>query len=466
MHRLEEALRTYTLQVLAAAAAAFAVGCSGSDSGTGTGGTTGSGGKSNVGGSVGTGGSTGGSSTGSGGSSNGSGGLTQAGGAIGTGGSAAGGRVNGNGGSGNGTGGTGSSNGGAPGTGGSSANGGRNTGGATQNTGGQSTGGASANGGTAATTGGTSSGGASAGGGGATCPLPTTFKWKDHGGPLATPQNGALSLKDFTIAKANNKYVVYLTTFSSNWGAAMMSFTDWAGAATATQSKLSFGAVAPTLFYFTPKQTWVLAYQWGGHGFDYRTSSDPTNPNGWSAEKSMYASKNVPAGSSGTGVIDQTVICDTAKCYLFFAGDNGYIYRSSMAIGSFPGEFPPATTVLQDTSSKIFEAVQVYSIKGSNKYLMIIEAPPGHPRYFRAFTATDLGGTWTLLTENFATVNNTTFTQKWTVDISHGDLVREDPSELFTVDPCNLQLFYQGTASTSGEYSNIPYRPGLLTLVQ
>lgn len=468
MHRLEEALRSYTLEVFAAAATALALGCSGSDSGSGTGGSTGSGGKSNAGGSTSTG--MGGASTGTGGSSNASGGLTQAGGAIGAGGSAAGGQVNSNGGSVNGGGGVaGSSNGGGPpGTGGDAASGGRNAGGAAQGMGGKSAGGTSAGGGTGTGgtgTGGTStSGGAPAGGGGATCPLPTTFKWKDNGGPLATPANGWASLKDFTNVVSNGKHIVYMTFYGSNWGGAMMTFNDWSGAATATQNKLSFTAVAPTLFYFTPKQTWVLAYQWGATGFSYRTSSDPTNPSGWSGEKSLYASKDVPAGSSSTGVIDQTVICDTAKCYLFFAGDNGYIYRSSMAIGSFPGEFPPATTLMQDTSAKLFEAVQVYSIKGANKYLMLVEAPSGHPRYFRAWTATDLGGSWTLLTDTFASQSNTTFSQKWTTDISHGDLVREDPSELFTVDPCNLQLLYQGTSTTSGDYNTLPYRPGLLTL--
>jgi len=296
-----------------------------------------------------------------------------------------------------------------------------------------------------------------------TCPLPTTFKWTS-GAALAQPKNGWVALKDFTHVLYNNKHIIYMTTHDqANWGSAMFTFDDWPNAASATQLKTSFG-VAPTLFYFAPKKVWVLAYQWGRFKFSYRTSSDPSDPNGWAAEQSLY---NTALPSSGTGPIDQTVICNSAKCYLYYAGDNGHIYKSLLPIANFPGEFPSAQdSGIAGTSQNLFEAVQVYAIKGTNKYLMLVEAQ-GSGRYFRAWTATDLEGPWTLLTDTFAAKSNVTFSSAWTNDISHGDLVRTNPDETFTVDPCNLQMVFQGRDPTVNvDYGLLPYRPGLLTLVK
>jgi hypothetical protein len=350
--------------------------------------------------------------------------------------------------------------GGMPSTGGAFATGGVPATGGASGTGGSPTGGASGTGG-ASTTGGTSGTGGSTGG--ETCALPRSFKWTS-GGPIASPKNGWVSIKDFSHVFYEGKHVVYMTTHDqSNWGSAMMTFTDWPDAAAAPQTKTASG-VAPTLFFFTPKQIWVLAYQWGPHKFSYKTAADPTNATAWSAEKSLY---NTALPNGGTGPIDQTVICNSTKCFLYYAGDNGHIYKSSMPIANFPGEFPGAQdSGIQGTTQNLFEAVQVYAVKGSNEYLMIVEAQ-GSARYFRAFTATDLDGPWTLLTDSFANKSNVTFSTSWTNDVSHGDLVRTNPDETFTVDPCNLQLVFQGRdPNFRGDYGLIPYKLGLLTLAK
>jgi len=303
--------------------------------------------------------------------------------------------------------------------------------------------------------------------------LPSSFQWSSSGqliAPKPDANHPVVSVKDPSVIRAGGKWHVFMTTANTAgaWSLAYTSFTDWSQAASASLNYLDTNpnigtryAAAPQVFYFAPKNLWYLVYQTGPPS--YSTSTDPGNPKSWSAPETF-------TNGAPDGTLDYWIICDSAMCYLFSADDNGHVFRSETSVGEFPGGFRNTQLVLQDSKFALFESGAVYRVLGTDTYLLLMEAIASDGRrYYRSFTAQGLTGQWKPLaaTESnpFARSNNVTFPSgAWTKDISHGELIRNGNDQTMTIDPCRLQLLYQGmNPSAGGDYSQLPWRLGLLT---
>jgi hypothetical protein len=315
--------------------------------------------------------------------------------------------------------------------------------------------------------------------------LPATFRWKSSGvvvPPISDASHDLISVKDPTVVFYDGRWNVYATTASNSgggWNMFHLSFADWPSAASAKpyymEATPGFSGYhcAPQLFYFTPQKKWYLVSQSGPP--NYSTADDPNKPDTWTAPEAFYASEPAIITANG-GWLDFWIICDDVNCHMFSSDDKGRWYRSQTKIGDFPNGFGDPVIAMQDKTNKynLYEASNVYKVKGRSEYLAIIEAiGPTAFRFFRSWTAPSLTGPWTALADTwdnpFAGQSNVTFDNgvtPWTSDISHGELLRDGYDETLTIDACKLQYLYQGMdpAKSSLPYYLLPYRLGLLTL--
>jgi hypothetical protein len=310
---------------------------------------------------------------------------------------------------------------------------------------------------------------------------PTAFEWKSSA-PLIKPPAGAtpiFGVKDPTIVHHDNRYHVFMTTAAATgWGIAYTSFVTWDEAMNAPvfmldQSPIGPGyRAAPQVFYFAPQNLWYLIYQ-GGDPL-YSTTSNIADPLSWTAPKPFYAT--IPASvknTQGNAVwLDFWNICDDQKCHLFFTGDNGSFYRAETTRERFPLGFSEPVVVMKEKLEDMFEASNTYRISGTNQYLTLIEAMGPSGRYFRAWTAGSLDGTWQPILgatmNRFAGAENVSFDGRiWSEGVSHGELIRDGVDQTLSIDPCQpLRFLYQGLDREQGktyEYIELPYRLGVIT---
>ena len=457
---------------LTAVTLALMVGCAPTRNGSGGAGASGSGGSDPAGGTSSAGRDTGGSP--------GSGGVTD------TGGSPSSGGTSGSAGA-TATGGV-SMSGGTTGAGGHTGTGGVSTSGGATGTGGRTgTGGASMSGGTTGTGGHTGTGGTSAAGGaggGGTCAVTSSIKWSSTAS-LMNPvvddsHKGLIAIMSPTVVSVSGKYHLYATVVDSAGNSTIQYFTfaDWtqAGSVTAyfldNTAGFSGSHAAPQLLYITAQKKWYLVLSQSG-GPAYSTASDPGQPSTWTKPTTFFSSTPTivtqNAGTAGVSWSDFWVICDSTNCHMFFTNQNGYLFRSQTSIGNFPNSFGTPVVVMHSDANSLYEATNVYKIKGTSKYLLLLEAVGSTGRYLRSWTADAIDGTWTVLADSeaspFAGYSNVTFSgTAWSRDIANGEAIRDGYDETMTINPCNLQFVYQGKdpyATATG--NTLPWKLGLLT---
>lgn len=311
--------------------------------------------------------------------------------------------------------------------------------------------------------------------------LPSSFQWSSSKA-LISPQSDAnhtiAGIKDPTVVHYGGKYHVFASIATTNgYSLVYMNFTDWSKAGSAKQHFLDQSGIgtgyraAPEVFYFAPQHKWYLVYQTGNAS--YSTNDDISNPNGWSAPKNFYPKMpDIISQNIGNGFwVDMWVICDHTDCYLFSSDDNGHLYRSQTKISDFPNGFSDPVIAAQDANRfNLFEASNVYKVRGSDQYMLIVEAIGSDGRrYFRSWTSGSIAGTWKPLADTednpFARASNVAFPDgAWTHDISHGEMIRAGHDQTLTIDPCRIQYLYQGMdPSAGGDYNSLPWRLGLLT---
>lgn len=307
-------------------------------------------------------------------------------------------------------------------------------------------------------------------------------RW-EYSAPLISPEDREIepsrAQKDPTVVFANGAWHVFMTVKLPDRSAIeYCTFKTWDDAHKSPRTILEISSsdyfCAPQVFYFSPHQKWYLVYQAGMPGgkkmwVAYSTTTTIDDPSSWTQAKPM-----LDGGDSDPrtiGGLDYWIVCDDQRAYLFFTSLNGKMWRMWTPLEDFPNGFDHCEIALE---AKIFEASHTYRIKGTDRFLTLIEQKGR--RYFKAYVADRLDGEWSPIADTaknpFAGWNNIQPAKgvtAWTDNVSHGELIRDSNDQTLTVDPSNLEFVFQGMMEadkTKNNYGKFLWRIGKLTPVR
>ncbi|MHC4540666.1 MAG: non-reducing end alpha-L-arabinofuranosidase family hydrolase [Planctomycetota bacterium] len=293
--------------------------------------------------------------------------------------------------------------------------------------------------------------------------------------PLQRPGDLTYSIKDPTIVRHNDQWHLFCTIRGRERSHQIeyLRFDDWRSVDQAERHILKLSDeyfCAPQVFYFTPHKQWYLIYQ----VIDKTRkpalqpacsrSPDLSSPDSWTKPELLFSAhpENVNRW------IDFWVICDAERAHLFFTSLDGRMWRCQTQLADFPHGWSRPDVVLK---ADIFEAGHTYRLKGVDKFLTVVEAQASGRRYYKAYLADTLDGSWSPLAATrdkpFASPVNTQPTgPRWTDSFSHGELIRNGFDQTLTVDPAQIRLLFQGVSDqdkAGKKYGQIPWRLGILS---
>jgi hypothetical protein len=302
----------------------------------------------------------------------------------------------------------------------------------------------------------------------------------EYTAPLITPEQRdadvSAAQKDPTVVFHGGQWHVFMTVkLPARTAIEYCAFEQWEHADKAPRTILETSHsryyCAPQVFYFSPHKRWYLIYQVGVAGVKkmwvaYSTTTTIADPTSWTqAQPILDGGASDPRVEGG---LDYWIICDAHRAYLFFTSLNGKLWRMWTRLEEFPGGFDHCEVALR---AAIFEASHTYKLKGSDKYLTIVEE--NGRRYYKAYLADRLDSVWTPLADTaekpfagWTNIRPAQGVEPWTDNVSHGELIRDGADQTMTIDPGRLRFVFQAMLDrekAGKEYGQFPWRIGILT---
>ena len=301
----------------------------------------------------------------------------------------------------------------------------------------------------------------------------------EYTAPLITPEKRdrdvSVSQKDPSVVYHEGQWHVFMTVkLPGRTATEYCRFDQWETADKAPRTILNLCTnkyyCAPQVFFFTPHKKWYLVFQMGVPGTKkmwvaYSTTATLGEPKSWTqAQPILDGGANDRRAEGG---LDYWIICDQQWAYLFFTSLNGKIWRMRTRLEDFPMGFDHCEIALQ---ASLFEASHTYTLKGTGRYLTIVEE--NGRRYYKAYLADRLDGPWTPLADTaqhpfagWANIRPAKGVEPWTDNVSHGELIRDGNDQTMPVSPSDLRFVFQGMLEkekASKDYGQFPWRIGIL----